>query len=76
MYDDVVYIQNWKMAIRDILRWKQDKEVLKIDPLIIRGRRGFSQIFLTTLSCFFESVPKDTSDDDVVDVQNLKLTSL
>ena len=54
-----------------MIRWKQDKEVLKIDPLIIRGWRGFSQIFLTTLSCFFEGVPKDTSDDDVVDVQNL-----
>ena len=75
MSDDVIYIQNWKMSIRDSLRWKQDKEVLKNDPLI-RGWRGFSQIFLTTLSCFFESVPKDTSDDDVANVQNLKLTSL
>ena len=43
MSHDVIYIQNWKMSIRDTLRWKQDKEVLNCKMIheLLGGEEGF-----------------------------------
>ena len=43
MSHDVIYVQNWKMSIRDTLRSKQDKEVLNCKMIheYLGGEEGF-----------------------------------